>query len=151
LLSPWQDTRYLLANRDPDSASDFLKDLPDYIHSFDVHVSVDWTALDYGHDAILLRIDSEMAGPSFAERFRREAIIPAGTADFVVTIPVWTGNVQVRVAGFDRDAGTLPDLELGEPREDWTGGHRVSIGEDKALKLEARDYTITNFNDMLAP
>jgi hypothetical protein len=37
----WTDSRYLLANRDPDSASDFLKDVPDYIHSFDVHVNID--------------------------------------------------------------------------------------------------------------
>ncbi len=146
VYSQWTESRYLLENRDPDSASDFLKDLPDYIHSFDVHVSIDWTALDYGDDAVLLRIDSEMAGPSFGEHFRREAVVPYGAADFVVTIPLWTGRVQVRVAGFDRDAGTLPDLDLGDPRESWPD---VKIGEDKALKLGARDYTITNLGDLL--
>jgi Subtilase family/Bacterial Ig-like domain/Dockerin type I domain len=148
LLSPWNETCYLLANRDPSSASDFLKDLPDYIHSFDVHVSIDWTALDYGHDAILLRIDSEMAGLSFGEHFRREAVIPAGTADFVVTIPLWTGKVQVRVAGFDRDDETLPNLDAVSPRENWSG---LKFGQDRALKIEARDYKITNLHALLAP
>jgi hypothetical protein len=96
----------------------------------------------------LLRIDSEQAGPNFAERFRREAIVPTGTADFVVTIPVWTGNVQVRVTGFDRNAGTLPNLDAVSPRENWTG---VKIGEDKLLKIEARNYTITNLQSLLEP
>jgi probable HAF family extracellular repeat protein len=144
--SLWTESRYLLGNHDPDSASDFLKGVPDYIHSFDVHVSVDWTALDYGHDAVLLRIDSEMAGPNFAEHFRREAVIPEGTADFVVTIPLWTGRVEVRVAGFDRDDETLPNLDQASPRESWSS---LKFGEDRALRLEARDYVITNFNEVL--
>lgn len=138
--SSWNEWTYLLGNRDADLAGvpEVLRITPDYLHSFDLHVEIDWTAVYPDQDIALIRIESEIQGDDYQQVFTREARITRdedGTSTFVVTIPVWTGHVRIRTAGFDKDSGAAPpNLDSRPPIAEWTD---VLIGQDRALKLPA--------------
>lgn len=139
-LSPWNEWTYLLGNRDADLAGvpELLRITPDYLHSFDLHIEVDWTAVYPEQDVALIRIESEIQGDDYQQVFTREARITReedGTSTFVVTIPVWTGHVRIRTAGLDDDSGAPePNLGSRDPIKEWTD---VKIGQDLALQLPA--------------
>lgn len=144
--STWNAWHYLLANQDPASAAPILQFTPDYIHSFDVHVEVDWDAFGSNYERAVIRIDSEMEGPDYAQVFRREADVPYGSPPFVVTIPLWTGKVAIRAALIDDDSpNPPPDLDSQSPNKEWTG---VNIGYDYPLQITAVGYKLVDIGEL---
>ena len=124
--------RYLLGNRDPASAPAVLKALPDYIHSFDLHIRIDWSRVDPDYEGIKVTVTSEMQS-DFAAVFEQQATIPYGADPSIVTIPLWTGRVKVALEGIDNE---MPNPVSGNPgfveptTLQLTG---VSLAEDRAI------------------
>ena len=108
--SRWQPARYLLGNCDASSdAPEFLRTLPDYIHSFDIHFIIDWDAIDPGLDDVMLHVLSRIDADEWYERV---IIVPrVVTEPFEITVPLWTGEVVIE-GHYD-----WADVKFGEDRK----------------------------------
>jgi hypothetical protein len=143
----WQSWAYLLQQDDPDTAAEVLKKTPDFIHSFDVHVEIDWSTIDPDYEEVVIHIQSEKEGPDFAEVFQREARIPFGMElSVIATIPLWTGNVKVRYEGIDNDdPNPSPNQDGALPRQvrRWLS---VKLAEDRPILIQGLSVIDTIFN-----
>lgn len=140
---PWETWAYLFEQQDPDAAPDVLKDLPDYIHSFDLHIDVDWLSINPDYEEVRVRIQSEKAGPSFADTFEREVRLTRATdLPIVATIPLWTGNVQVSYEGIDKDLPEPSPTDKGALSGQVKRFSDVSLGGDEALVIHGRQVSI---------
>ena len=132
----WGAWSYLLANRDANltAVPNAMRLRPDYLHSFDAHVNIDWSQIDPAFESVYVRVSSEIHGSDIEDGWRRSVLLERGRGTTVMTVPVWTGAVRFEVAGVDEDDPSPPnDLnDLPLHAIDW---HDVTIGEDRALKL----------------
>ena len=142
----WGPERYLLGNRDPGSAPAALKALPDYIHSFDLHIRVDWSRVDPDYESIKFTVTSEMQS-DFAAVFEQQATFPRNAGPSIVTIPIWTGRVRVAVEAVDDEQPNPIPGTPGyiEPTTIPLTG--VALGEDRTIDFPRFPATI----DDLAP
>ncbi|MCD6282276.1 S8 family serine peptidase [bacterium] len=123
----WEPHRYLLANRDVDtSAPAALKSLPDYIHSFDFHIRIDWDTFNPDVDAMEITVESEVwpdgidndadevTDEDFEVTFKRRGVFARETnGNLVVTLPLWTGKARISWQSVDHEE-PYPTLPSGE-------------------------------------
>jgi hypothetical protein len=117
----WHPARYALANRDaswPGVAPE-LAALPDYLHSCDLHLQLDFSAVDAAVSSFEVTVAAELP-PDGADNNGEDGVdepfeqVLARVATFdrqsampvVVTLPLWTGNVRVSWRGI---GGSAPE------------------------------------------
>lgn len=143
----WLPHLSLLVNLDGDSVGDageLLADLPDYFHSFDLHISINWAAVNPDYEGIGIKIACEICGDNkdnnfnnitdepWEEFFRRDRSVSRGYQPdpFIVTIPVWTGKVSIAWGGIDLDDPYPSPGQNGDAN--WQD---VKFGEDRKLVI----------------
>ena len=137
----WGPARYLLANRDPAGTPAVLQALPDYIHSFDLHVRIDWSRVDPDYEGVKVTVTSEMQS-DFAAIFEQQATIPRDDPARVVTIPLWTGRVRVAVEGVDDEPPSPTPGTPGYVLPTTISLTGVALGEDRAIDFPRWPATI---------
>ncbi|MEZ5337533.1 MAG: S8 family serine peptidase [bacterium] len=152
----WQPARALLGNRDGSTnAPAELKDVPDYLHSMDLHLKVDFAQVPAGLESLEVTVLSEIwpdgvdnnggsgVDEAFEERLERRAIVSRSTPQpITLTVPLWTGKLRVAWNSGNESfplSGVVEakDLKFGEdhsetiPRQVWSMqdlGFNNSIG-----------------------
>jgi len=142
-IANWEPRRFLLKNRDGATlAPAVLKDLPDYVHSFDLHVHINWDAINPDYEKVAVRVFSEVwpngiddNGDGVKDEIGEETLsrvvyVPRGEQRPVVTVPLWTGRAAVVWGGADNDPPfpTPPQQATIE----WAD---VKFGEDRSVSI----------------
>jgi hypothetical protein len=136
----WQPARYLLANRDAESdAPQELQDLPDYLHSFDLHLLVDFSEVPVEIESLEVTVATELwpdgvdnngedgIDEPFEQVLERTAQIPRDAQlPYIVTLPLWTGKARVQW-----DSATVSGTL------DLTG---IKFGEDRPATIPAEEW-----------
>ncbi|MCC7479143.1 hypothetical protein IT575_11880 [bacterium] len=136
--SRWQPARYLLANRDAETnAPQALKDLPDYLHSCDLHIDIDFSSFPAEVTALELTVMSELS-PDGADNNAKDGVDEEFEVVFdrmatvsrddsqpqIVTLPLWTGAARIAWEGVGGSASGSQDLSglmFGEDRAVFVG------------------------------
>ncbi|MGH8103617.1 MAG: S8 family serine peptidase, partial [bacterium] len=92
----WTPQRYLLGERDQTlpSVNQILQGLPDYIHSADLHIQLDWSRISNDYEKVHITVSSEIVS-DFSQTFDREVKVPYNSQPLELTIPIWTGRAKV--------------------------------------------------------
>ncbi|MCC7478395.1 S8 family serine peptidase [bacterium] len=116
----WLPRRFILSNRDSyisTAAAQLLKDTPDYLHSFDLHLRINWGEIDAAVSEIDVVLATDMwpnglddngiAGSDepFEQSFERRRTFArqSATQDIVVSLPLWTGAMRLSWSAFGGD------------------------------------------------
>ncbi|MCB1185650.1 S8 family serine peptidase [bacterium] len=121
-IGGWSPKRFLLANRDSIANVDqSFKDTPDYMHSCDIHFNLDWYYLLLGgSNSVDITVTSEIDG--VVEPFSRTATFtPANPWKFVLTMPVWSGNINI---SYSTSSGYTGSTDIS-----------ASLGEDIPFRI----------------
>jgi hypothetical protein len=126
----WGPRRFLLGNRDTGIAA--FQDIPDYLHSFDLHLQLDWSRINSNYEGVQIQVQSERVAP-YAQTFDRQITVAHGQQPTVVTLPIWTGKVKVTFTPVDDVPPTVAPTDPGylqTTTKELTG---LQFGEDRAL------------------
>lgn len=126
----WSPRRFLLGNRD--TGIPVFEGIPDYLHSFDLHIQLDWARIHANYEGVKIQVASEMVA-DYAQTFDREITVPKGAQPPVVTLPIWTGKVKATFTGVDDVAPNVSPTDSGylQPTTKELTGLR--FGEDRGL------------------
>lgn len=145
----WNPVRYVLGNRDAASnAPQELRLLPDYLHSCDLHLQLDFGKFDADIDALALTVSAELwpdgvdnngadgVDEPFEECFDRSATLRRDCSlPLELTLPLWTGKLRVSWEALD-DELPSPDLPAGQ--QDYT----AQFGADLAATVPGGSWNI---------
>ena len=110
-----------------------FEDIPDYLHSFDLHLKLDWTKINGNYEGVQIQVAIGDGRAVTRRRSTGRSPSRTGSQPPVVTLPIWTGKVKITFTPVDNVAPNVAPTDPGYLQPTTKELNGVQFGEDRAI------------------